>query len=269
MMETFFNKISMVIGLILVSFTLISCGSSPAREQTELTISAAASLTDALKEIQKAFELKYNHIKLNYNLGSSGALQQQIQQGAPVDVFLSASTKHMNVLVQQQWIQEDQQINVLSNEIAMIVPIDSKLIIENSEDLTREDIKKIAIGIPESVPAGNYAKEALINAKLWEPLQQKLVQAKDVRQVLHYVETGNADAGFVYKSDVLSSSKVKIAYVLDPKTYAAVEYPFGIVKSTQHREEAEKFYTFIQTKEALNIFVKYGFTITASEVVIP
>lgn len=236
-------------------------GESP-EEAVELTVSAAASLKSALNEIQTIYEMKHNHIKLVFNFGASGALQQQIEQGAPADLFFSASSKNMKALVDKQLIDSAEQHNLLSNELVLVMPLDSKVTIDNELDLKQEEVKKIAIGIPESVPAGSYAKEALTNADLWDDLKTKMVQAKDVRQVLQYAETGNVDAGFVYKTDALASSKVKVAFTVDPDSYSAVNYPVGIVKATKHAEEAAQFYKFLQTNEAKDIFVKFGFSIS-------
>ncbi|MDY7993038.1 molybdate ABC transporter substrate-binding protein [Paenibacillus polymyxa] len=235
--------------------------SSKTAETIELTISAAASLTDALKEIQHSYESTHTDIKLNFNFGGSGALEKQIEQGAPSDLFLSASTKNMKSLVDQQLIDTKKQKTWLTNELVAVIPADGTMNIASVTDLTKKEVKKVAIGIPESVPAGNYAQEALMKAKLWDTLQNKLVQAKDVRQVLQYVETGNADVGFVYKTDALTSQKAKIAFEVNPKTYSPVEYPIGIVKATKHIQEAEDFYAYLQSQESLNIMDKYGFTI--------
>ncbi|KAF6628717.1 molybdate ABC transporter substrate-binding protein [Paenibacillus sp. EKM208P] len=235
--------------------------SSKTAETIELTISAAASLTDALKEIQHSYESTHTGTKLNFNFGGSGALEKQIEQGAPSDLFLSASTKNMKSLVDQQLIDTKKQKTWLTNELVAVIPADGTMNIASVTDLTKREVKKVAIGIPESVPAGNYAQEALTKAKLWDTLQSKLVQAKDVRQVLQYVETGNADVGFVYKTDALTSQKAKIAFEVDPTTYSPVEYPIGIVKATKHIQEAEDFYAYLQSQESLNIMAKYGFTL--------
>ncbi|WP_068505469.1 molybdate ABC transporter substrate-binding protein [Paenibacillus kribbensis] len=235
--------------------------SSKKAENVELTISAAASLTDALKEIQPLYESSHKDVKLNFNFGGSGALEKQIEQGAPSDLFLSASKKNMKSLVDQQLIESDKQKTWLTNELVAVIPADGTMNIASVNDLTKEEVKKVAIGIPESVPAGKYAQEALTNTKLWDVLQDKLVQAKDVRQVLQYVETGNADVGFVYKTDALTSQKAKISFEVDPKTYSAVEYPIGIIKASKHAQEAEDFYAYLQSQESLNIMAKYGFTI--------
>ncbi|SFD82438.1 molybdate transport system substrate-binding protein [Paenibacillus catalpae] len=230
-----------------------------AQSQVELTVSAAASLTDALNEIQKTYEEEHPNIKLRFNFGASGALQQQIEQGAPADLFLSAATKNLQALMDKQLIAE--QTNLLTNELVVVVPGDQESAVAGMADLTKASVRHLAIGIPESVPAGSYAKEALINAKLWDGVQSKAVQGKDVRQVLQYVETGNADAGFVYKTDALTSNKAKIAFTVDPAAYTAIQYPIGIVKATKHSKEAEDFYIYLQSREAFDIFVKYGFSV--------
>nr|WP_312886504.1 molybdate ABC transporter substrate-binding protein [Paenibacillus foliorum] len=229
-------------------------------EKVELTISAAASLTDALKEIQTNYEGKNKQIKLNFNFGASGALQQQIEQGAPADLFLSAATKNMKTLIDKQLIDASQQKNLLINELVVVIPDDGKSALQKIEDLTNGSIKHLAVGEPQTVPAGSYAKEALTNSKLWDALQPQIVQGKDVRQVLTYVESGNAEAGFVYKTDALTSKKVKVAFSVDPKLYTPIEYPGGIVKSTKHNKEATDFYTYLQSKEVQDVFVKYGFS---------
>jgi len=231
------------------------------QETVELTISAAASLTDVMKEIETNYELAHPYIELNFNFGASGALQQQIEQGAPADIFVSAATKNMNALVEDKLIAAGDQKNLLQNSLVAIIPMDSKNEVTSEKDLTADSIKTVAIGIPESVPAGTYAKEALTNAKLWDQLESKLVQGKDVRQVLQYVETSNADAGFVYKTDALTSEKVKIAFDVDKNSYTPAHYPVGIIEGTKHRTEAEQFYTYLQSPEVLDVFVKYGFSI--------
>ncbi|MFS0872844.1 molybdate ABC transporter substrate-binding protein [Paenibacillus xylanilyticus] len=231
------------------------------QETVELTISAAASLTDAMKEIETNYELAHPYIELNFNFGASGALQQQIEQGAPADIFVSAATKNMNALVDENLIAPADQKNLLQNSLVAIVPADRKNTVSNEKDLTADSIKTVAIGIPESVPAGTYAKEALTNASLWDQLESKLVQGKDVRQVLQYVETGNADAGFVYKTDALTSDQVNIAFEVDKNSYTPANYPVGIIEETKHRTEAEQFYTYLQTPEVLDVFAKYGFSV--------
>lgn len=229
-------------------------------ENVDLTISAAASLTDALKEIETQFKVIHPNVKLNFNFGASGALQKQIENGAPADLFLSAASKNMKSLVDAKLIAEDSQTNLLSNGLVLVTSKTSKTQLAKVNDLLNADVKTIAIGIPESVPAGSYTKEALEQAKLWDSLQPKVVQAKDVRQVLQYVETGNADAGFVYKTDALTSDKVNIVLTVDPATYTPITYPIGIVTATKHLPESKQFYDYLQTAEAMAVFEKFGFS---------
>ncbi|PYY30825.1 Molybdenum ABC transporter periplasmic molybdate-binding protein [Paenibacillus illinoisensis] len=238
-----------------------SAANTEPQETVELTISAAASLTDAMKEIETNYELAHPYIELNFNFGASGALQQQIEQGAPADIFVSAATKNMNALVDENLIASADQKNLLQNSLVTIIPAGSENAVSNEQDLTADSVKTVAIGIPESVPAGTYAKEALTNASLWDQLESKLVQGKDVRQVLQYVETGNADAGFVYKTDALTSDQVKIAFEVDKNSYTPANYPVGIIEGTKHRTEAEQFYAYLQTPEVLDVFAKYGFSV--------
>lgn len=228
-------------------------------ETVELLISSAASLTDSLNEIQAAYEKEHNHIKLSFNFGASGALQQQIEQGAPVDLFLSAGKKQMTALIDKQLIDSNQQMNLLTNELVMIVPSDSSLVINTMEDIIQSGVNNIAIGEPETVPVGTYTKDSLTSYNLWDAVQPKAVFAKDVRQVLSYVETGNTEIGFVYKTDALTSQKVTVALAADPSTHKPIEYPIGIIKASKHAKEAEEFYNYLQSKAAQDIFLKYGF----------
>lgn len=235
-----------------------SDSSSTQAEVTELTISAAASLTDALEEILPIFKANHPDIQLTFNFGSSGALQQQIEQGAPADLFLSAADKNMQALIDNKLIMEGYSETLLTNELVLVSSSDSEIEITSEADLAKSEVKVVAIGIPESVPAGSYAKEALEGLGLYDELLPKVVQAKDVRQVLQYVETGNADAGFVYKTDAILS-KVNIAHTVDPELYTPIHYPIGIIEASKHKEEAKVFYDFLKSDEAQAVFESYGF----------
>lgn len=240
-----------------------SLSPAPAKtpEPVELIISAAASLTESLNEIKTLYAQKAPQVKLTFNYGASGTLQQQIEQGAPADLFLSAGKKQMDALVSKQLIDSATAKNLLLNDLVLVVSADSKLSITKVEDLSKDEFKKLAVGTPESVPAGSYAKETLTYYKLWETLQPKIVLTKDVKQVLSYVETGNTEAGFVYKTDASSSKNAKIILTADPASHASIEYPIGVVKATKQPAAAKDFYNYLQTKEALDVFVKYGFTL--------
>ncbi|QKE73735.1 molybdate ABC transporter substrate-binding protein [Arthrobacter citreus] len=226
-------------------------------KKVELTISAAASLQDALNDIKANFEKSNPNVKINFNFGASGALQQQISQGAPVDLFFSAAEDKFNNLVQEGLIDKSQGKDVVGNELVLVVPKDSTKAINSFEDITKAD--KVSIGTPEAVPAGQYGKETLENLNIWKSIEGKVVYGKDVRQVLSYVETNNVDAGIVYKTDALTSSKVKIVATAAENTHDSIIYPLGVIKNSKQPKEAQLFYEYLQSAESMNILEKYGF----------
>ncbi|WP_144550698.1 molybdate ABC transporter substrate-binding protein [Bacillus sp. X1(2014)] len=226
-------------------------------KKVELTISAAASLQDALNEITATFEKEHPNVKVNYNFGASGALGQQISQGAPVDLFFSAAEDKFDKLVQDGLIDKSKGTDLVGNELVLVVPDDSKKEIKGFEDLTKSD--KISIGTPEAVPAGQYAKETLEKVNVWKAIEGKVVYAKDVRQVLTYVETNNVDAGIVYKTDASVSQKVKIVATAEEDTHAPIIYPLGVIKNSSHPKEAQLFYDYLQNETSMKTFEKFGF----------
>ncbi|MEH7234669.1 molybdate ABC transporter substrate-binding protein [Bacillus sp. JJ1562] len=241
-------------------FVVVACSAddqAKTTEKVELTISAAASLQDALVTIQKGFEEEYPNIKLVFNFGGSGTLQQQISQGAPADLFFSAAMDKFESLVNEGLIDKEDGIQLLGNEIVLVVPKDAENGITSFEELS--NATRISIGTPESVPAGKYAKEALEKMNIWTAIEEKIVFAKDVRQVLTYVETNNVDAGIVYKTDAVSIEKVQIIATADADTHSPIIYPLGVIKESKHREEALKFYEYLQNESSINIFEEYGF----------
>ncbi|MDF9842387.1 MULTISPECIES: molybdate ABC transporter substrate-binding protein [unclassified Paenibacillus] len=255
------------LAVIIMSVFLVSGASvatpglevQAAAKKTEIIVSAAASLQDSLDKIAVQYEKQHPDIDLVFNYGASGTLQKQIEQGAPADLFFSAGDKQMKALVDGGLISENKQL--LKNQLVLVVPVSSQTKITSITQLTDKAFKKVAVGQPESVPAGQYAQQSLTAKKVWDTLQSKLVFAKDVRQVLSYVETGNADAGFVYKTDALTSAKVKIALTVGAHVHKAINYPVGIVKESDHQAEARAFYNYVQTKAAGSIFTSYGFSL--------
>jgi molybdate transport system substrate-binding protein len=228
-----------------------------------LTVSAAASLTDVMEEIKGFYEEKTVHT-LVMNYGSSGALQQQIEQGAPADVFISAAQRQMDVLQEEGLILAESRVDLLENKVVLIIPVsgDNKEITDFNS-LTTDSLKLLAIGEPESVPAGRYAKEVLSSLGIWKKLEEKCVLGKDVRQVLTYVETGNVDAGIVYMTDALTSEKVKIAATAPAGSHTPVTYPAAIVLGTSVLQVAEDFMAYLQSNEVAEIFERHGFTFIA------
>lgn len=227
-------------------------------KRIELLISAAASIQDSLQDVAIEFSKHRPNVKLITNYGSSGALQQQIEQGAPVDLFISAGQSQMEALVKKQLVKGTEQAVFLSNQLVIVVPLPANEI-ERLDDLRGEKFKRIAIGDAETVPAGSYAKDALIRSGLWETIQTRLIFTKDVRQVLSYVESGNVDAGFVYRTDAFISGKVKAAYTVSPEAHRPIEYTAGIVAATKHLNEAKELLQYLKGPEAMSLFEKHGF----------
>jgi len=256
---------------ILIFFLLltVACSNNENTEQTqageetdepvELTISAAASLNDAMNVLQEMYQEEHPEVTLHFNFGSSGSLQQQISQGAPVDLFFSAAEDKYELLVEEGIIAEEDGMDLLENELVLIVPGENQSV-ESFEDLVLYDIDSISIGTPETVPSGQYAKESLENRGIWEEIEPHVVYAKDVRQVLSYVETGNVQAGMVYKTDALISDEIEIIATADPETHTPIVYPVGVIQDSKQYEAATDFYEFLQSDEALKVFEEYGFT---------
>lgn len=221
---------------------------------TELTVSAAASLSNAMRELAANYQSTHPGTIITMNFGSSGMLAQQIEQGAPADVFLSAAPKPMDTLAGKGLIRKDTRRDLLRNEVVLIGSIDS------FAALAGPRVKLIALGDPNSVPAGDYGKQVLTALGLWDAVQSKLVLAKDVRQVLSYVETGNADAGIVYATDARESPKVRVAATAPPGSHTPVVYPVAVLTESRHEAAARSFVAFLSGDEARAVFVRHGFT---------
>ncbi|MGM0792044.1 MAG: molybdate ABC transporter substrate-binding protein [Bacillota bacterium] len=226
-------------------------------KKEELTVSAAASLQNALDDIKASFEKEHPNVTVNFNFGGSGALQQQISQGAPVDLFFSAAEDKFDKLVEDGVIDSADGLDLVGNDLVLVVPKNSNKNIQLFEDLANAD--KISIGTPEAVPAGQYAKDTLEYLNVWKSIEGQVVYAKDVRQVLTYVETNNVDAGIVYKTDAMVSQKVKIAATAEEDAHAPIIYPVGVIKDSAHPEEAHLFYDYLQNETSIKIFEKHGF----------
>lgn len=258
----------LTIGLLSAALLLAGCGggsapakpaATPVARPVELTISAAVSLKDALKDVQTAYREKAPQVKLVCNFAASGSLQKQIEQGAPADIFISASPKQMNELETKNLIRKPTRRNLVENKLVLIVPENSQLKIARFEELTNSGLKKLGIGEPKVVPAGQYAQQVLKKLGLWDPLVDKIVFAKDVRTVLAYVETGNVDAGIVYKTDAAASRKVKIAATAPAGSHTPILYPAAILAGAKNGKAAEDFMAFLTSPASKTIFEKHGF----------
>jgi molybdate transport system substrate-binding protein len=224
----------------------------------ELNVFAAASLSDALKEIAKSYE-PANGDKLRYNFAASSALARQIKEGAPADVFFSADEAKMDDLAKANLIAVDTRVTLLSNTLVIVVNADGGAAIKAPDDLAKTSVGRIAVAEPQSVPAGIYAREYLQKVGLWKKVIDKVVPTENVRACLSAVEAGNADAGIVYKTDALISKKVKVAYEVTVTEGPKISYPLAVVKDSKNAEAARKFAAHLGSAEARAIFIKYGF----------
>ena len=224
----------------------------------QLTVSAAASLTDAFKEIGPRFEASRPGATLRFNFAASGVLIQQIAQGAPVDVFISADQETMNRGIEQKLLDADTRRDFAANTLVLIVPAQGTPPVAKLADLSGPAIQRIAVGKTATVPVGRYTQQALETAGLWSSLEPRFVQADSVRQVLDYVARGEAEAGFVYRTDAaLMGGKVNIVQTVEG--HAPVRYPLAVVSEGRNKALARDFAGFLLGPEAQAILGKYGF----------
>lgn len=224
----------------------------------QITVSAAASLTDAFKELGSKFEASKPGATVRFNFAASGVLLQQISQGAPVDVFASADQETMNRAADQKLIDAATRKNFASNSLVLIEPAKEGVGIKSLQDLSGAAVKKIAIGKTATVPVGRYTKEVLDAAHLWTSLEPRFVQADSVRQVLDYVSRGEAEAGFVYRTDAaVMGDKVKV--VLTATGHTPVTYPVAVIADSKEKSLARDFIAFLSTDPAQQTLARYGF----------
>lgn len=250
---SWFTGIAMVVAIVSCDQNTVTTPSST----VTLTVSAAASLKDVMQDIQSTYSQEQPQTNISYNFASSGSLQQQIEQGAPVDVFVSAARKQMNALEQKNLLLAGTRKDLLGNEVVLITSGNAKIL--GFADLKRDQVKQVAIAEPKSVPAGQYGQEVLTTLNLFDTLRPKLVFAKDVRQVLSYVETGNVDAGIVYATDAKTSQKVKIVATAPKNSHSPIAYPVAILQDSKQPDAAKKFVDFLSSDQAQATFKQAGF----------
>jgi molybdate transport system substrate-binding protein len=239
----------------VILFTLMSLTKLKA---DEVEVFAAASLTDALKEIAADYQ-KTNGDVIKFNFAASGVLDTQIKAGAPADIFFSADELKMDDLAKQGLIAKETRNDLLANSLVIVVPSDSSATLTSATQLTDPKFKKIAIGETRSVPAGIYAKEYLTKLNVWPQIEAKAVPTENVRAALAAVESGNVDAGIVYKTDALNSKKVKIAYEVPIAEGPSITYPAALVQGSKQTVAAKKFLDYLSEPSSLKTFEKYGF----------
>lgn len=232
-------------------------GTTPKPRQ--LLVSAAISLKDAFDEIEMEFEGENRDVGVAYNFAASGALQIQIEQGAGVDVFASAGETQMDALERKGLIMPGTRRPFAENAAVLVVPRDNGPAIDSFADLVKPEVKRVAIGNPTSVPAGDYARQVLESVGIWNDVQRKIVYAENVRQVLTYVEQGNVDAGIVYRTDSASSKKVKVVATAPEGSLRPIAYPIAVIANSRSPSEARKFVDFVAGPEGQAILAEFGF----------
>jgi molybdate transport system substrate-binding protein len=264
MQYTFTMNRCCVLNLIFVLIAAAGCSTNDLGKktpaETELTVSAAVSLKDALTEIGNLYKGQTG-TDVTFNFGSSGALQKQIETGAPADIFASAGAKQMDELSSKGMIDSATRRDLAGNSLVVIVPADSKIDLKGVNDLSRQEVKKIAVGNPKTVPAGQYSEQFFQNAKLSEAVGSKLVLAEDVRQVLDYVSRGEVDAGVVYATDAKSAGgKVRVIATVSDDLHDPIVYPIAVIKDSKNRKAAEDFVSLVLSADGQAILQKFGFT---------
>ena len=249
------HKILPIILCILWALLLTGCAGQT--KPTELVIGAAASLQPALEELQSSYEKENPKIKLTFNFAGSGTLQQQIEEGAPMDVFFSAAVKQMDALEGEGYLLQDSKTELLKNEIVLVLPKDSQLKLSSFEDITKTSV--IAIGNPDSVPAGQYAKEIFDSLGIWDEVSAKATLGKDVTEVLAWVGSGEAETGVVYATDAKNSDAVTIAATAPIGSHSDIIYPVSVLKATKQETAARDYIQYLSSEEAKKVFEKYGF----------
>jgi molybdate transport system substrate-binding protein len=223
-----------------------------------MVVFAAASLTDSLQEIANTYSRQTGE-KVALNFGASSTLARQIQEGAPADIFFSADEAQLDALEKKGLIVKETRRNRLSNSLVIVVAEESKLAIGSARDLTQAAVKRIALADPQTVPAGIYSREYLEKLGLWTALSPKVVPTDNVRAALAAVESGNVEAGMVYKTDAAISRKVKIAFSVPPAEGPAIVYPMAVVKDSKDPAAARRFLDYLGSAEAARVFEKFGF----------
>lgn len=234
--------------------------STTAAESVELTILAAASLTDVTKELADLYKEVEPDVTLTFSYGASGALQTQIEEGAPADIFMSAATKQMDALAEENLLAVDTRKDLLVNKVVLIKPLDSELELTSFKDVASDQVKSVALGEPEGVPVGQYAKQVFTNLGIEDVVEAKANYGSDVKQVLTWVESGEVDCGVVYSTDAMISDKISVVCEAPEDSHEAIIYPVAVLDSSLLQEQAKAFIDFLSTEDAVASFEKYGFS---------
>jgi len=251
------KKIAIVSSIISLGLSI-----SLSVKAESVTIYAAASLTNAMGDLEKIYE-KQNNIEVKTSYAGSSTLAKQIEAGAPADIFISADTQWMDYLQNKKLVATNDRLNLLGNRLVLITPKGQslKIKLDKTTDPNKAFTGKICTGDTKSVPVGKYAKQAFTNLGWWSRVEPKLVETEDVRAALNFVARGECQVGIVYATDAAISKDVTVVGVFPENTHSPIIYPVGLVKKNLN---STKFYQFLQSNQAKVIFKKYGFSVLAS-----
>ena len=239
--------------IILLGLTWYQANKKP----KVLLVAAAASMKASMEEILEEYRKQHTDIKILVTYAGSGTLEQQIRQGAPIDLFLSAAASNMDSLSQDGLIIDSSRVNLMQNKLVLIEPTGSELKLSGFEELVWAG--KIAIGDPDSVPAGKYAYETCKYLSIWEELEGRLIYGKDVTEVLSWVSSGNADAGMVYSTDASLTDQVRIVAIAPNGSHGRIIYCAAVVDGTKEERAGREFIKYLSSEKAKQVFYKYGF----------
>ncbi|MDE2060184.1 MAG: molybdate ABC transporter substrate-binding protein [candidate division NC10 bacterium] len=246
-----------LLGLLAIVAWVTIASAAPKRE---LLVSAAISLKEPLQEIGALFEQRHPDVKVVFNWGASGALQQQIERGAPVDVYVSAASKQMDELEAKGLLLSETRRTLTANLVVLIRSSALRSGLTSFKDLTKPEVKLIAIGNPGTVPAGEYAQRVLMSLGLWDSLQRKLIFTGNVRQVLAYVVRGEVEAALVYATDAQSAGEaVQVVAAAPKESYPSVLYPIAVIKISKQSQEARAFVDLTLSEAGQRILRAHGF----------
>ncbi len=241
-----------------IAIVILLVGATFCAQAAEVTVFAAASLTDSLKEIGTNWE-KQSGDKIVFNFAGSSTLERQIEEGAPADIFFSADEAKMDALEKKQQIVKESRRSLLGNSLVVVVAAGGAPSISNLADLAGAPVKHVALADTKTVPAGIYARQCLEKLKLWSAVEPKVIPTENVRAALAAVESGNVEAAIVYKTDAAISKKVTVVYEVPAVDSPDISYPVALIKDGKHAEAAKKFLSYLEARPALDVFHRYGF----------
>jgi molybdate transport system substrate-binding protein len=247
------------LAILLMASAISTRAAEPEGLSGKILFLAAASTADAAEEVRAEFARLHPAVSVRTSYAASSTLAQQVAAGAPADLFLSASGEWADFLADKNLVER--RHDLLGNRLVIVIAADSSLRIAEAADLAGDKIRRLALADPKSVPAGVYAKQALEKLGVWQKVSGKVAGAADVRQALHFVETGAAEAGIVYATDAASSKRVRVVHEIAPDLSAPIRYPLVLVKRRGDRSAAIVFYDFLRSEYAADVFRRHGFVV--------